>query len=87
MERDDDQDGILTEMTYRGKVVKLVRSQSNDELVRMINTSALTEVELMVSVSDLTVTRLEEAGTLAPFLFAAQLLGVLYIDALELYRS
>jgi hypothetical protein len=87
MELDDDQEGILTELNYRGRVVKVVRSQSAEDVIRIINTSGLTEVELIVSMGHLTVDKLEAAGTLSAFLFATQLLGVMYVDAQDLYRS
>jgi len=81
---DKDNDGVLTELQYRGQVVKIVHTSFVEEAVRILDTSGLTDVKYVATVGSPIVARLEKAGTLTPFMFAVQLLAVMLIDASEL---
>jgi hypothetical protein len=81
---DKDKDGVLTELQYRGNVVKIVETSFVEEAVRILDTSGLTDVKYVATIGAPMVARLEKAGTLTPFMFAVQLLAVMLIDAYDL---
>jgi len=78
---DEDQDGILTELQYKGRVVKVIPVETGDEAIRIIDTSGITDVEYVVTVGRPVLARIEKQGTLGAFLFSLQLIGVMMIDS------
>jgi len=81
MELDKDEEGLLTQMTYLGQTMKTVVSSANEEAIRIIDTSGLTDTKYMTTVSRLIHDRLERTGRLGPFLVALQLVNVMIVDS------
>jgi len=81
MEDWNEDDDVVTRMKYRGNVVKVVVSEINEEAIRIVDTSGLTDVTMMVIVSRLLWNRIVEGGSIAAFTNTLQLVAVQMIDA------
>jgi len=81
MEPWDEDDDVVTRMKYRGHTVKIIVSEVNEEMIRIIDTSGLTDVSMMMIVSRLLWNRIKEGGSVAGFTHALQAIAIQLIDA------
>lgn len=81
MDLDKDKDGLLSQMTYNGFLLKTIRSGVSEDAIRIIDTSGLTDTKYITTVGTPLWERLEESGRTGPFLWGIQLLNILMIDA------
>ena len=81
MNLDDDQDGLLSQMTYNGYLLKTIQSAVAEDAVRIIDTSGLTETKYMTTIGAPLWHRLEKSKRTGPFLWVIQLANILMVDA------
>jgi len=72
---------VLTRLTYQGHVVKVVVSKVNEEMIRIVDTSGLTDISMMIIVSELLMRRIREGGSIAQLTNALQGIAIQLIDA------
>lgn len=81
MALDDDSEGLLSQLEYHGYTLKTVSSHISEDAIRIIDVSALTEMQYMTTVSAPIWARMEKAGLTGSFLWALQLVGILMLDS------
>ncbi|RLA44348.1 MAG: hypothetical protein DRR06_09930 [Gammaproteobacteria bacterium] len=79
-EWDEDPD-VVTRMKYQGHTVKIIVSEVNEEMIRIMDTSGLTDVSMMILVSRLLWNRIKDSGSVAGFTHALQAIAIQLIDA------
>ena len=77
----NEDDDVLTRMSYQGHTVKIVISEVNEEMIRIIDTSGLTDVTMMIIVSRLLYNRMVANGSIAVFTHGLQGIALQLIDA------
>lgn len=81
MEKWNEEDDVITRLTYQGETVKIVVSRVNEEMIRIVDTSGLTDVAMMIVVSQLLMDRIHTGGSIAQFTHALQGVALQLIDA------
>lgn len=81
MDEWNEDDDVLTRLTYKDQTVKIVVSEVNEEMIRIIDTSGLTDVVMMIIVSRLLFNRITANGSIAQFTHALQAIALQLIDA------
>jgi hypothetical protein len=78
VEWDDD---MVTKLTYADVEVTIVKSAVEEEMIRFIDMTGLTDMEMMITISQPILTRIEEHGSLAAFSLSLQQTALQLIDA------
>jgi hypothetical protein len=74
-------DETLVRIQYAGMIIEIVESQEPGDSIRFIDSSSLTDMEMIITVSHTVVDLMERQGSMAAFLLALQQTAIQVLDA------